>query len=506
MDPEHVAATNVAVPTRNDRHDGSAAIGASRGDYPHVDPTTTTVPAGMLCQKRHGDGCNQCININDVTRNDNHSSNDNGDIDSKESSSSLSLTKGELMMAREMEQLSLRERQLVYEDIHGVADEIDETPGFLKSSLEELESDLEILNKDRAAYDHAMFLNPDFCTSRAFRLMFLRSEKFDTFAAARKILKHFELKERLFGKERLVKKIRWGDLSDDDRASIQNGSVQLFSDCRDRSGRPIYFIVYAKRKDRSIENHMRCAWYLTMSTLQDNDEVQRKGLVAVSYAIGMSSTEFCGAMIRESSNMIIQGLPLLARSAHICLQDHALKPLFSMLMAAGPPEIRIRLRLHFGSHIECQYHLNSFGIPSSVVPINADGSLKMDEFRQRLEALKLAEAHEEHLENLLNQDTIPFPMDKDVISGKGVRAMRHPGTVALMKMVQQAKPRHDAASRTEKTKICEEIVAAIKADGGRFLRRKNGCGGWCEVEEDMPREKVAQGFRNLRKSKKRKHS
>mmetsp|Transcript_8149 Transcript_8149/g.22114 ORF Transcript_8149/g.22114 Transcript_8149/m.22114 type:complete len:114 (-) Transcript_8149:891-1232(-) len=81
---------------------------------------------------------------------------------------------------------------------------------------------------------------------------------------------------------------------------------------------------------------------------------------------------------------------------------------------------------------------------------------------------------------------------------------KYPGTVRMMGMVEEAKPNHDKAStRTIKTQICMDIIQAVKDSGGRFLRRDpDDPNWWIEVVDDVAREKVAMGFRNISRKQK----
>ena len=58
----------------------------------------------------------------------------------------------------------------------------------------------------RDAYDHAMYLSPEYVTNRQFRLLFLRGENYDVMNAAKRMLLHFHIKKELFGKVRYTQR------------------------------------------------------------------------------------------------------------------------------------------------------------------------------------------------------------------------------------------------------------------------------------------------------------
>ena len=135
--------------------------------------------------------------------------------------------------------MSIQERERVYEEIHGVDQDIPETPEIISRSLQEFEVELSKF-KNKPAYDLAYQLNVSFVSNDKFRLMFLRATRFQTKAAAEKMVSYFEYKLDLFGPDKLVKRITLADLSADDVISLRNGAIQVLPR-RDKSGRAVVF-------------------------------------------------------------------------------------------------------------------------------------------------------------------------------------------------------------------------------------------------------------------------
>jgi hypothetical protein len=147
----------------------------------------------------------------------------------------------EALVVKELTQLSLRERTGIEEEIHGVADAINETPEFLNKRLVAFQEDIDGIRK-KPAYERAMFLAPSYVTCPRFRLMFLRADRFETLPAARRFVKFFEAKLEFFGLDKLCKDITWDDLSDDDKAAIHTGSI-WFSNTKDQTGRNVAWLM-----------------------------------------------------------------------------------------------------------------------------------------------------------------------------------------------------------------------------------------------------------------------
>mmetsp|Transcript_2964 Transcript_2964/g.8307 ORF Transcript_2964/g.8307 Transcript_2964/m.8307 type:complete len:581 (-) Transcript_2964:82-1824(-) len=406
------------------------------------------------------------------------------------------LTEAEALIAKEMDNLSINEREMVYEDIHGVSQATEEKEEFVRSCLGELDREISKVRL-KSEYDKAIFLNPGYVKDANFRLMFLRSDMFNAHKAAKRMVEHFRIKLELFGMQKLSKRIHWTDLSEDDQATYATGAIQMFPSCKDRSGRALFYNIYMYRADKSISNLLRAYWYCIMTCVQDDVETQRKGAVAISYTIGCPMSTFYSQMAKQSKHVIVNGIPVRVTGGHFCFEDQRIRPLFSLLLSAAPKSWLLRFRPHFGTHMECHYSLNSFGISADAIPVDKDGNLRWGMFEENhARVLRKERAVESELSLARGDDRYDIPKENDVLLGRGWSFQRYPGTVTMMSMVEEAKPKHDRAkSRNEKTAICMEIVNEIRANGGRFLKREGEY--WVEVGSDIAREKCAQGFRNL---------
>ena len=116
------------------------------------------------------------------------------------------------LLAKELNSLSIDERQKVLEEVHGVLQPTIETNEFINERLDRLDKEVTKIRK-KASYDLAMFMSPAYVTNRKFRLMFLRAEtNYNPTLAAQKLINHFEYKLELFGVDNLVKDITQQDL------------------------------------------------------------------------------------------------------------------------------------------------------------------------------------------------------------------------------------------------------------------------------------------------------
>ena len=161
----------------------------------------------------------------------------------------------ESLLAKELTQLSVQEREQVFHDVHGVSEVLKETPELLEAKLLELDYELSLISI-KLAYEQARALSEEYTTGRTFRLMFLRAEKFHAKNAAARMVLYFEEKLKLFGRDKLARDIRLNDLDSDDMACLKSGYLTPLPG-RDRAGRAVIFATAKLRAYRTPENMVR---------------------------------------------------------------------------------------------------------------------------------------------------------------------------------------------------------------------------------------------------------
>jgi len=185
--------------------------------------------------------------------------------------------------ATEFMMISAAERELAYDELHGVFTKNDnlpedgeenmgttttrqafeETQDLIESSLVLLKMELErIPIRRKRVYLKAIFLKPSLETDVAFQLMFLRADRFNVPLAAQRMCSFFEEKQNLFGEHKLVHRLTLDDLSQEDIDSMCNGSGHVMPQ-KDRSGRLVFFAdpFFLESKDyRSIVSIPKIPW------------------------------------------------------------------------------------------------------------------------------------------------------------------------------------------------------------------------------------------------------
>jgi hypothetical protein len=274
------------------------------------------------------------------------------------------------LLARDLTKMSMKEREEVFHDLHGVATVASETPELLARTLAELEVKLAKMKKDNA-YNIAKIQNLLYVSNSKFRLKFLRAESFDVGRAADRIVRFFEQKIMLFGPEKLAKDIKLDDLDEGDVACLESGLIQVLPS-RDSAGRAI--LVWSpslKNRKSSVMNRvslrgsslsgypfgaytstfpclqMRSLHYVAM-TLTEDDESQKKGIVMIYSRFGPSLIDHQAA---TKIPTLVANFAVRTVALHMCYDDPINDSLVAIMRLALEKNVRVRLRAHEGKYL-----------------------------------------------------------------------------------------------------------------------------------------------------------
>lgn len=184
------------------------------------------------------------------------------------------------LVAQQMAELSLGEREKVYYDIHGVSDQVEETAELIEEKLQEFDEQLRQLetSSQAAAYRQAKSLDPTYVNDPHLRLSFLRADLFQASEAAARYIKHFQTKLDLFGPDLLCSNITQDDLPPETLDALYSGLVQYLP-LRDRAGRLVHVSLYHP-DEISLQAKLQRTFYMGMVSNED-EETQRKGMFLV---------------------------------------------------------------------------------------------------------------------------------------------------------------------------------------------------------------------------------
>lgn len=391
-------------------------------------------------------------------------------------------------IAQALNRLSMKERDQVFHDLHGVNDVIPETPDFVATKVQELQSNLMFL-KDRhpkaKAFHMALEQQSSFVFDTIFQLMFLRAESFHVAKAADRMIRFFDLKLFLFGPDALCHDITMDNLSKEDANSLKAGFLQLLP-FRDRAGRAVIIFLPAFQTYAAAENMSRILFYMFMCALED-EETQRRGMACIIYGVGES------VISRTDLKTVVQGawiqsvVPVKTCSLHHCISDTNIRRFINVSMKFFGEETKARAKMHHGTHVECVYALMTYGIPPDSLPVTMDGDLKR---KNHLEWIKMRKRQETQPRS----HRILIPSRCDVLFGRGKPFREHIGNLRLFNLLDDNLERYEKLRLKEKSTLIAEMVDTIRAEGGRFLIKQDG-GLWTEVDDKQAREKVSHAFR-----------
>ena len=117
------------------------------------------------------------------------------------------------LLTREMSQLSLKKQYHIDRDVRGVNILASAEPLELSSmGFVALDNELGIVDSSRRCYRSAVKLGSEIIKEQAFRLKFLRAERFDAAKAATRIENYLKILRKHFGDESLKRPIQLIDL------------------------------------------------------------------------------------------------------------------------------------------------------------------------------------------------------------------------------------------------------------------------------------------------------
>ena len=105
--------------------------------------------------------------------------------------------------------------------------------------------------------------------------------------------------------------------------------------------------------------------------------------------------------------------------------------------------------------------------------------------------------------------------DADVVKGKSPKWRSHPGNIRLKELIDEHCDKYFSRTtkKRDKTEMASRILEILAREGRRFLRQSNENNFlapqnndvlWVEMKEVDARNKVASGFRGVRRREKRK--
>lgn len=393
------------------------------------------------------------------------------------------------LLSEAMNNLTFDEREKHQEVLHGIDDLVEEAD-LVQNALVELENTI-LRIKPGSVYEAAERMNPNYVRAKDFRIMFLRSTRYDVKATAEKILNFFEVKQALFGLEKLTKDITIEDLDDDDLGCLRSGWFQFSG--KDRAGRTVLLQLPGVPTCGTTINELRQKYFMLMELLRDED-VQLRGVLFLTYVVGERDTSN-GAGVREHRELG-EALPLHIAAMHFCCSDLSQYILCKIGIRLMRPELTSRLRIHFGSPLECQYILSTFGITHENLPLlfHAPQKINMEHHMNWCRSYGV----KPNSGTIQHPSTIE-PTANDVLYVGGNRS-KNSGNELLRNLVVKWCTTYDSGTNDTKRMVVNTIIDNIHETGGRFLIQSEEADPvWLIVAKEEVRLRITQAFRNYRR-------
>lgn len=267
------------------------------------------------------------------------------------------------VLSKELLQLSVKDRNHIQEETHGVrCMAVEETPRLVEDSLSKLviELDENIPNAQKRAYllSQQRPASKAFVNSRDFRMRFLRCELFDYKLAAERVVRVCDSLLNLFGWYALERPVRLSDFSNAELKVIRKGRIQPLP-FRDRSGRRITVLFpggdFLKKRLMSDQNssarvlQIKIFMYMSWVYGTDVDEQRRGCVFMVWFDSKLQEASAVTDVTRIQSGTRSHSVSMIRSSAiHICSPD---TPFFRMqrsILSLGVGPWRKRLKSHLG--------------------------------------------------------------------------------------------------------------------------------------------------------------
>lgn len=404
------------------------------------------------------------------------------------------------ILAKELSALSVEQREKIFEEAHGVADIVEETPEFVTGCLASMRAFLEesVPAKGKRALSRAIFLRPAIQSDDRFHLMFLRAKQFNVSEAAHFMCQYFENKLMLFGDDLLPKRITLDHLTQDEITWIKEGSNQLLKNIETR-GRGVFVSRLALYDLRDWKSYTRSAWYVIMTTMEEDEELQRRGVVQLADMYG--DYRHSPGQILDffwKTENVHKHWPFHVNCVHVCYNNKLLNAFQMGTYSVQSEDVRVRLKYHYGSAQEVQYELLTYGVNMSGCLTPGEGRLSAAAGEDYIRERRRIDDGWNAMELPLESPTATFalyPNVNDILMGRG-KYREWSGNQRFSRLVSMFAPRYvdaDSKDRIEKTVIALDIIHRLEQEGIRFLSRTEE--GWDVAHGPAVKDKVSHALR-----------
>ena len=162
-------------------------------------------------------------------------------------------------------------------------------------------------------------------------------------------------------------------------------------------------------------------------TMIEDLETQRRGITFIIYNVGSFVKDKGQSNSVEHITWIQNSVPAKTCALHYCISDTGFRYIINIALHFLSEDARARVKVHFGTHMECSYSLMTFGCPVHSLPVGLDGQLKR---KSHLDFVRMRYQQESRAD----LPRIVVPTHNDVLFGRGERSQGHIAYAFLEKL------------------------------------------------------------------------
>jgi hypothetical protein len=229
-------------------------------------------------------------------------------------------------------------------------------------------------------------------------------------------------------------------------------------------------------------------------------ESQRKGHIVISHHEPGMLSNISSRDYESRIQDLVRYFPVRTAAFHMCFSDdpifNNIRPIIA-LIHQGRNE-RLRTKFYTELSTETLRSLMSYGIPVNEIPLSSTMTIKTKNHLQWLKVRIAIEAARN--EGIDTSGWIVQPNINDVLFSPGGNPCNQ-GNLEFRRMMDaRLKEYFSTSKRKVKKNIREDISAAVRVNGGRFIELHRMGGWWEEISNpDAVDEKVSVYFYNQKK-------
>ncbi|KAG7353336.1 hypothetical protein IV203_009385 [Nitzschia inconspicua] len=306
--------------------------------------------------------------------------------------------------ALERENLSKEQKAELQEDLYGgigcgwtkALDYVEQNDGFLTTKLQELEQALSEMTPSLLKdYNKAMETVPDIVQTESDPVKFLRCERYDVTAAAKRIQLYWKMRRKIFGDDRAFLPMTLHAAMKDDAPMIESLAIYNILP-EDAHGRKVLFFdrikIVPPQVDRDLA--LRCMFYM-IQVISEDVHAQKHGFVCLNNMKGYDLYKnFDRLFFKQASILMVECMPTKTKAYHLLAgsENGVMSLVLPVKKHIAAKELRLRMVVHFGTDYKIVDSLKPFGLNSKNVSHVVGGDFTEAEWTKWLSDRKETES------------------------------------------------------------------------------------------------------------------